>query len=66
MNPAVRARLQLPHIPIIPSSHEQPSPFYKVSLFAVMLLVLILIILHMTACDEKHGESSHYEAVFMD
>ena len=30
-NPGAKVRAQLPQIPIIPSSHEQPSPFYKVS-----------------------------------
>jgi len=30
VNPAARARSQLPHIPLIPSSHDQPSPLYRV------------------------------------
>lgn len=31
-NPGAEARSQLPHIPVVPDSHEQPSPLYKVSL----------------------------------
>jgi dynein heavy chain len=31
-NPAAKARLLLPSIPTVPSSHEQPSPLYKLVL----------------------------------
>lgn len=32
VNPAARVHSQLPHIPVLPSSHEQPSPLYKLVL----------------------------------
>lgn len=31
-NPAARIRHELPRIPTIPPTHEQPSPLYKVLL----------------------------------
>ena len=32
INPAAKARSLLPSIPVVPSSHEQPSPLYKLVL----------------------------------